>query len=205
MSRVERHAAEEAALGKRKEKDSGPEKEKGDMAPLGRFLNFLGSLILLAAILLCLVLAAPRLAGIRTYVVISGSMEPAIPTGSMVYSKEVDPKTLETGDVIVFYSSNAAPGGTDTKDIIPITHRVVSNDTAAGEITTKGDANEQNDISKVTYMNVEGKVIFHVPHLGYMAAPLSSTMGKIALALIILAGYLLAEAGSSMRKRSNRE
>ena len=205
MSRVERHAAEEAALGKRKEKDSGPEKEKGDMAPLGRFLNFLGSLILLAAILLCLVLAAPRLAGIRTYVVISGSMEPAIPTGSMVYSKEVDPKTLETGDVIVFYSSNAAPGGTDTKDIIPITHRVVSNDTAAGEITTKGDANEQNDISKVTYMNVEGKVIFHVPHLGYLASPLSSTMGKIALALIILAGYLLAEAGSSMRKRSNRE
>ena len=205
MSRVERHAAEEAALGKRKEKDSGPEKEKGDMAPLGRFLNFLGSLILLAAILLCLVLAAPRLAGIRTYVVISGSMEPAIPTGSMVYSKEVDPKTLETGDVIVFYSNNAAPGGTDTKDIIPITHRVVSNDTAAGEITTKGDANEQNDISKVTYMNVEGKVIFHVPHLGYLASPLSSTMGKIALALIILAGYLLAEAGSSMRKRSNRE
>ena len=205
MSRVERHAAEEAALGKRKEKDSGPEKEKGDMAPLGRFLNFLGSLILLAAILLCLVLAAPRLAGIRTYVVISGSMEPAIPTGSMVYSKEVDPKTLETGDVIVFYSSNAAPGGTDTKDIIPITHRVVSNDTAAGEITTKGDANEQNDISKVTYMNVEGKVIFHVPHLGYLASPLSSTMGKISLALIILAGYLLAEAGSSMRKRSNRE
>ena len=205
MSRVERHAAEEAALGKRKEKDAGPEKEKGDMAPLGRFLNFLGSLILLAAILLCLVLAAPRLAGIRTYVVISGSMEPAIPTGSMVYSKEVDPKTLETGDVIVFYSSNAAPGGADTKDIIPITHRVVSNDTAAGEITTKGDANEQNDISKVTYMNVEGKVIFHVPHLGYLASPLSSTMGKISLALIILAGYLLAEAGSSMRKRSNRE
>ena len=152
MSRVERHAAEEAALGKRKEKDAGPEKEKGDMAPLGRFLNFLGSLILLAAILLCLVLAAPRLAG-----------------------------------------------------IIPITHRVVSNDTAAGEITTKGDANEQNDISKVTYMNVEGKVIFHVPHLGYLASPLSSTMGKISLALIILAGYLLAEAGSSMRKRSNRE
>ena len=205
MSRVERHAAEEAALGKKRGEGAGPKKDKGKPAPLGRFLNFLGSLILWAAILLCLVLAAPRLAGIRTYVVISGSMEPAIPTGSMVYSKEVDPKTLETGDVIVFYSSNAAPGGTDTKDIIPITHRVVSNDTAAGEITTKGDANEQNDISKVTYMNVEGKVIFHVPHLGYLASPLSSTMGKIALALIILAGYLLAEAGSSMRKRSNRE
>ena len=203
MSRVERHAAEEAALSRGKEKGAGPKKDKGKPAPLGRFLNFLGSLILWAAILLCLVLAAPRLAGIKTYVVISGSMEPAIPVGSMVYSKEVDPATLETGDVIVFYSSNALQGGTDAGDVIPTTHRVVSNDIAAQEITTKGDANEQNDISKVTYINVEGKVVFHVPHLGYLASPLSSTMGKIALALIILAGYLLAEAGSSMRKKSS--
>ncbi|MBR3330218.1 MAG: signal peptidase I, partial [Mogibacterium sp.] len=94
-------------------------------------------------------------------------------------------------------------GSADTGDMIPITHRVVTNDIAAQEITTKGDANEQNDLSKVSYINVEGKVIFHVPHLGYIASPLSSTMGKIALALIILAGYLLAEAGSSMRKKSN--
>ena len=201
MSRVERHAAEEAALGKRKEKDSGPEKEKGDMAPLGRFLNFLGSFIMLAVILMCLALAAPRLAGIKTFVVISGSMEPAIPVGSMVYSKAVDPKTLETGDVIVFYSSKAAEGGGNTSEIIPITHRVVLNDTTAGEITTKGDANEQNDVSKVIYNNVEGKVIFHIPHLGYIGAPLSSTMGKVAFILIVLAGYLLTEVGSAIRKK----
>ena len=200
MSRVERHAAEEAALSKEAEKDSRPKKEKGKPAPLGRFFSFLGSFIMWAAILLCLLLAAPRLAGIKTYVVISGSMEPAIPVGSMVYSKEVDPATLETGDVIVFYSSNSLQGGSG--EVIPITHRVVANDTAAGEITTKGDANEQNDISKVTYLNVEGKVIFHIPHMGYLAAPLSSTMGKIALALIILSGFLLTEVGSSIRKKS---
>lgn len=201
MSRVERHAAEEAAISKENEKRSKPKKDKGKPAPLGRFFNFLGSLIMWAAILLCLVLAAPRLAGIKTYVVISGSMEPAIPVGSMVYSKEVDPKTLETGDVIVFYNSKAGQGDAGTEDIIPITHRVVLNDTKAGEITTKGDANEQADIFKVTYLNVEGKVIFHIPQLGYLAAPLSSTMGKIAIALIILAGYLLTEVGSSIRKR----
>lgn len=202
MSRVERHAAEEAAISKRNEKKPGHKKKKGKPAPLGRFFNFLGSLIMWAAILLCLVLTAPRLAGIKTYVVISGSMEPAIPVGSMVYSKAVDPKTLQTGDVIVFYSSKVGPGDAGTKDVIPITHRVVLNDTKAGEITTKGDANDQADISKVTYLNVEGKVIFHIPHLGYLAAPLSSTTGKIAIALIILAGYLLTEVGSSIRKRS---
>ena len=203
MSRAERHAAEEAVSNNKEEKAAETKKKKGKPTPLGRFLNFLGSFIMWVIILLGLVLAAPRLAGIKTYAVISGSMEPAIPVGSMVYSKEVDPATLETGDVIVFYSSNALQGGTDSGDVIPVTHRVVSNDIAAQEITTKGDANEQNDISKVIYMNVEGKVIFHVPHLGYIASPLSSTMGKISLALIILAGYLLAEAGSSMRKKSS--
>lgn len=203
MSRVERHAAEEAALSNTEEKVSEPKKKKkkGKPTPLGRFLNLLGSFIMLAVILLCLALAAPRLAGIKTFVVISGSMEPAIPVGSMVYSKEVDPKTLETGDVIVFYSSNTAQGGANAGEVIPVTHRVVVNDTTNGEITTKGDANEQNDISKVTYLNVEGKVVFHIPHLGYLAAPLASMMGKIALALIILAGYLLTEVGSSLRKR----
>ncbi len=203
MSRVERHAAEEAALSNTEEKVSEPKKKKkkGKPTPLGRFLNLLGSFIMLAVILLCLALAAPRLAGIKTFVVISGSMEPAIPVGSMVYSKAVDPKTLETGDVIVFYSSNAPQGG-GTGEVIPVTHRVVLNDTTNGEITTKGDANEKNDISKVTYLNVEGKVIFHIPQMGYLAAPLSSLKGKIALALIILAGYILTEVGSSLRKRS---
>ena len=204
MSRVERHAAEEAALSNTEEKVSEPKKKKkkGKPTPLGRFLNLLGSFIMLAVILLCLALAAPRLAGIKTFVVISGSMEPAIPVGSMVYSKEVDPKTLETGDVIVFYSSNDVQGGAGAGDVIPVTHRVVLNDTTNGEITTKGDANEKNDISKVAYLNVEGKVIFHIPQMGYLAAPLSSLKGKIALALIILAGYILTEVGSSLRKRS---
>lgn len=201
MSRLERHAAEEVALTKKEEKVSEPKKKKGKPTLLGRFLIFLGTLMMWAAILVCLALAAPRLAGIKTYVVISGSMEPAIPVGSLVYSKTVEPSTLETGDVIVFYSSKAAEGGGNTSEIIPITHRVVLNDTTAGEITTKGDANEQNDVSKVIYNNVEGKVIFHIPHLGYIGAPLSSTMGKVAFILIVLTGYLLTEVGNAIRKK----
>ena len=190
MSRLERNAAEEVALTKKEEKVSEPKKKKGKPTPLGRFLIFLGTLMMWAAILVCLALAAPRLAGIKTYAVISGSMEPAIPVGSMVYSREVDPKTLETGDVIVFYNSNATQGDGSTTGIIPVTHRVVLNDTGVGEITTKGDANEQRDISKVTYNNVEGKVIFYIPHLGYIGAPLSSTMGKVAFILIVLAFFV---------------
>ncbi len=164
---------------------------------MGKLLSFIGSFIMWFVIIVSLVLMAPRLAGIKSYVVISGSMEPAIPIGSLVYSREVEPSTLEAGDIIVFYSSDAGSTG----DIIPVTHRVVVNDTSAGEITTKGDANEQNDITKVTYYNVEGKAVFHIPKLGYLAAPLSSMTGKIAAALLILAGYLLTEAGAAINKK----
>lgn len=204
MSRVERHAAEEAAISNKEEQISVHKQEKGNLAPLGKCLTFIGTLMMWVSILLCLALAAPRLVGIKTYVVISGSMEPAIPVGSLVYSKDVEPSTLETGDVIVFYSSKDTQGGGVKTEIIPITHRVVLNDTTVGEITTKGDANEQNDISKVTYNNVEGKVIFHIPHLGYIGSPLSSAMGKVAFVLIVLAGYLLTEVGSSIRKKARK-
>ena len=187
MSETYREAAEE------------PVKKKGKITPLGRFISFIGSFIMWAVILLCLVLAAPRIAGIKSYVVISGSMEPAIPVGCMVYAKEVDPKTLVPGDIIVFYKS--ANGAGAKSGATPITHRVIENNKVSGEITTKGDANEHNDLSPVTYNNVEGKVIYAMRRLGYLAAPLSSTVGKIAAAMIILAGYLLSEAGSKLRRK----
>lgn len=167
---------------------------------MSKVFNFIGSCIIWAAILLCLVLMVPKLAGIQNYVVISGSMEPAIPVGSLVYSKEADPKTLEPGDVIVFFTSNSGVGG--GSDVIPVTHRVVKNDVEAGEITTKGDANEQNDISSVSYYNVQGKVIFHIPGLGYPASLLASTTGKVAAVLVILGGYLLTEVGRLLRKKN---
>ena len=170
---------------------------------MSKVFNFIGSLIMWAAILICLTLAAPRLAGIQSYVVISGSMEPSIPVGSLVYSREAEPETLVPGDVIVFYSSNSGAGGSG--EVIPITHRVVENNTAAKEIITKGDANENTDLSPVTYPNVEGKVIFHIPGLGYPASMFSSTMGKVGALLTILGGYLLTEVGRALRKREKQD
>lgn len=205
MSRVERHAAEEAAYINRKESDggSGRRRSKGKMTPFGRFLDIVGTLILVVTILTCLGLAAPRLAKIQTYVVLSGSMEPAIPVGSLVYAKAAEPETLEPGDVIVFYSTDAssATGGKGAGGAIPITHRVVENHKDESEVITKGDANDNNDLFPTPYNNIVGKVITHVPGLGQIAGLFATTMGKIAVALIILAGYLLTEAGSAINKK----
>ena len=116
----------------------------------GRILYVIGALLMAVVIAACFSLVIPKLAGYDVYVVVSGSMEPAIPVGSIVYSHKTEPAELQTDDVIVFIDS--ARGET------PITHRVVTNDTAACLITTKGDANEHEDVDPVTYDNVIGKV-----------------------------------------------
>lgn len=159
----------------------------------GKFLNFIGTLLLIVAIAACLGLTVPRFAGIEQYVVVSGSMEPAVPVGSMVYSGQTDPSTLEAGDIIVF-------GGTDGGSV-PVTHRVVENHIADGEVITKGDANPENDLNPVPYSNILGKVQLHIPMLGYIAAPLGSIAGKIAMGCVIVAAYLLTVVGSNLKKK----
>ena len=215
MSRVERHkdeyAREDRAALKSRPDDLGvwdqTEEEKrkarrearamNDGKPefhggrvFGKLIGAIGTILLVVSIIACLGLSVPRFAGIEQYVVISGSMEPAIPVGSMVYSAQTDPSTLEAGDIIVFYNNEA--GST------PVTHRVVENHVADGEIITKGDANEQNDMSPVIYSNVLGKLVLHVPMLGYIAAPLGTMTGKIAMGCVILAAYLLTVVGSKL-------
>ncbi len=161
---------------------------------IGRLLSIVGTLIMIAAIAACLALVIPKFAGYSSYVVVSGSMEPNIPVGSLALSKKVDPAALETGDVIVFV--DPARGTT------PITHRVVSNDTASGTIVTKGDANDRQDVNPATYDNVVGKVEVHVPHAGSFAAMLTSVLGKITAAMVLIEAWLLMEIGRRLREEA---
>ena len=121
-------------------------------------------------------------------------MEPAIPVGSMVYSRPIEPVDLDVGDVIVFYK-------TDGEDR-PITHRVVENDAAARKLVTKGDANAHEDQDPVLYDNVIGKVVLHIPLFGMIAAPFSYTKGKISMVIIMAVGYLLVSLGGRIRRRA---
>lgn len=160
-------------------------KEK-TISPIGRILDIIGTLLIIAAIVLCLMLAVPRLLGIQSYTVLTGSMEPSIPVGSLIYAKYTEPQTLAEGDVIVFNDSNAS---------IPVTHRVVENDTQTGQIITKGDANAQEDFAPISYYDVLGKVLLHIPVLGRFLAPLGTLTGKIGMLAIIAAGLLLSALG----------
>lgn len=158
----------------------------------GRLLVYVGTVILALTLILCLFLMLPKFLGIKNYLVASGSMEPTIPVGSMIYSKEVNPVNISEGDIIVFLKAE--------EDNVPITHRVLSNDPDAKILVTKGDANASLDPMPIQYNNVIGKVIWHTPALGALTAPLTKVTGKAVMLLIVIEGFLFTEVGSRLRK-----
>ena len=183
MSRVERNQS--------LYEDMFEERTKRSHKPAGRLLCAAGIALMALVASACLSLVIPRLAGYEGYVVVSGSMEPTIPTGSIIYSKQIDPALLETGDIIVFID--------EARGTTPITHRVVTNDNSTKTITTKGDANAREDISPVAYDNVIGKVAAHIPKIGSAVAVFTTVLGKIAAALMLLEGWLLNEIGRRLK------
>lgn len=154
--------------------------------------SVIGTLLLFVAILVCIPLTLPRLAGYQIYHVISGSMEPAIPVESVVYVKDVAPADIQKKDVIAFHSVLG-------EEAI-ITHRVVSNNRVAGEIVTKGDANAKEDMEPVPYENVLGKVALTVPVLGKILATIATIQGKAAVGSVILLALLLHVIAGKLRK-----
>lgn len=175
----------------RKKRHRQNKNKKGTLATV---LSAVGTILLIIVIILCVPLTVPRLFGYEVYTVISGSMEPAIPTGSLVYTKNIAPEDVEKDDVIAFYSS------TDNGAII--THRVVKNQVVEGQFVTKGDANKKEDAMPTVYGNLLGKVELSVPFLGQLLAMVASAPGKIAaVCLIGLAIILHVVAGLIGRRR----
>jgi len=106
----------------------------------------------------------PLLAGGRTMTVLSGSMVPALPVGSVVGDRPVNPNALRVGDLVT-YASNDELSGVG----IDLTHRIIGiRQTASGPVcTTKGDANNVADDRPVSGSAIIGTVWFHVPYVGW--------------------------------------
>lgn len=122
-------------------------------------------------------LLSNHIGGFRAFTVMSGSMEPAISTGSLVITKSIHPDSLKIRDVITFIRPS--------KDSEFITHRIVnlSKNKELTIIKTRGDHNNSNDPWVLAGGGIAGKVITSIPNLGYL---LSFTKTKIGIALFIL-------------------
>ena len=157
-------------------------------------LRVLGMLMLIAVIATCCPVAIPRLAGYEVYNIVSGSMEPAIGVGSVVYVKPCRPHDMKAGDIPAFYVNG---------DVI--VHRIVRNDIDEKVLFTKGDANAAEDMNPVPYNMVIGRVERVIPHLGNMIMLYTSRQGKVCVLGFLLAGMLLLWLSGRMAPSRRKE
>jgi len=150
-------------------------------------------LVLLPFIVFTLVTSkTDRLGGIQSFVVLSGSMEPSIPAGSIIYAK--DAKEFHIGDVISFKKGS---------DIV--THRIVHGEKTDNKFSyyTKGDANNNIDSEVVAQKDVLGKSIFFVPFVGKFVLFLKSFPGY-ALFIIFPTVFFIVFEANNIRKEITR-
>lgn len=145
------------------------------------FCWLLGTSALLLVLLLASLMVAPRALGVQPLIVLTGSMEPTLPTGGLAFMRPLaDPTVLEgatpavdpdwqptsairAGDIITFRIAR------DPRQTI--SHRVVAviDDERGRRFETRGDASPRPDPQPVPAESVVGTVIFSVPRLGYIA------------------------------------
>jgi signal peptidase len=109
----------------------------------------------------------------KPLVVLGGSMEPAIPIGSIVLVRRAEAADVQVGDVITFTTPSEA-----------------SVTEGRAQFWTRGDANEDDDPWPVTQDLLLGKVAVHVPYIGYVSRFASTKQGLVLL--LVVPGVLLA-------------
>ena len=127
----------------------------------------------------------PSVFGIKTFCIISGSMEPEISVNDVVIIKETPKEEIKKGDIISFDKNG---------DII--THRIIYLTTNKnGETTyiTKGDANNIEDEGYVEYKDIEGKMIGKIPKIGKIIMALKSETTLIITLVILITIYIVEQ------------
>ena len=172
---------------------------------LKKLWNAVSRILVALVVLLAIALVGVRLVGIKTYAVVSGSMEPTYPTGSLLYVKSIDIKELKVGDAITFMAD---------EDTVA-THRIIEiipdeEDSSVLRFRTQGTANETADGTPVHYKNIIGKPMFAIPYLGYFAHFVQNPPGLylaigfavVLVLLVFLPDMLGDDEGKNKKKKS---
>ena len=165
--------------------------------------NAVSWLLVAAVVVLAVLLAGVRLVGLTPYAVLSGSMEPTYPVGSLIYVKDAGPEDVQVGDPITFVLN---------EDLVVATHRVIDIDQENGRFYTKGDANDAPDGAPVLFENLVGKPVFCVPELGYFSEWITHPPGMyiavcaaLILLIIVFLPDWLEKADESDRKAAGKK
>ncbi|MCD1259992.1 signal peptidase I [Paenibacillus athensensis] len=152
-----------------------------------RTAAFLLSALLIAAAAALTLLTALQISGMSLYIVLSKSMEPTVPHGSLALVRKPGAE-LHNADIVV-YRMEGHP--------YPIMHRIVGIG-SDGAYTVKGDANSKPDPLPVVDGQLAGVYVAHLPLVGMLVY--YAQMWTVPLGLL-LAGLLVY---TLMRLRQRR-
>jgi len=131
--------------------------------------------------------------GLTPLIVLSGSMEPTVTTGSLLVTQKTPATELKRGDVVTV----------PRRDRTLVTHRIVQI-TLRGDTATlrlKGDANDAID-PEAYQVKQAGKKLIAIPFAGRVAAWASSGLGLFLLGLYV--AFLMATVVGDWRDRPKR-
>ena len=160
-----------------------PQRERASVAPApGRVIgNVVFGAVLALGVVAGTLTVGPRFLPYQVLPVLTGSMQPAVPTGSLAIVVPVRAEELVVGDVITF----ERPQGVHTY----VTHRIVAIEDDGRALVTKGDANALEDPWRVVATGTGWRFAFAVPEVGrwivaYEASPLRAALFVVPLAAL---------------------
>lgn len=147
------------------------------------------------------VIVVPTLFGAKTFAVLTGSMEPTYPPGTLVVVQPTAIDELQLGDVITFQLRSGEPQ--------VATHRIVgvgSDETGARLFVTRGDANNVDDEMPVRPVQVVGKLWYSVPYIGWINNVFTGVTRAWVLPAVAagLLGYGVVTIVRGLREREDR-
>ncbi len=131
--------------------------------------------------------AVPMPFGFGASVVLSGSMEPELSTGDLIFIVERD--SYREDEIVVYQDGD-----------MPVAHRILS--ITEDEVITQGDANNSED-APFHPDRIKGEVVFAIPLVGYLVNLIKTPIGT--LVILALAVFLLNRSFREQKKEGQNK
>ncbi len=181
------------------EAQTRPERGLWHYIGVGLSAGLLAVVLLLALV----VIVVPKVAGATPLTILTTSMEPRLPPGTLIVTKPTPIDQIKVGDVMTYQIRSGDPA--------VVSHRVItitSSSDGTKTFITKGDNNAEAD-PPVAEVQVRGIVWYSVPWIGYVNSAMNGpgrswAIPVIAVALLGYAAYMLTSGllGAVRRRRT---
>lgn len=164
-------------------------------------LSLSGAFLVMVVAVAVLVIALPAIVGGSALTVLTNSMSPKFPPGTLIIIKPTPIAEIRVGDVLTYQIRSGDPS--------VISHRVVTRSVnLEGETTfiTKGDNNDLPDAKPIQEVQVKGTLWYAIPYLGYVNNAVNGETRPLVTPIIagLLFAYAVYTVISSIAARRKR-